>query len=305
MSRAGAEAAAGEPLVADGRETAGEGGARAYALPEKPLVVIEPSLGWMPLNLRELWAYRELLYLLLWRDVKVRYKQTVLGAAWAVIQPLSAMLLFALLFGRFAGMPSDGVAYPVFAYAGLVLWTFFANAVTHSGNSLITEARLVEKVYFPRLIIPIAAVGAGLVDYAIGSVILVVMMVLYQTALTWALLLVPFIIALGTLLAVGVGVWMAALNVKYRDIRYALPFLVQVWMFATPIIYPLSMVPGEWRWLLMANPMTGIVEAFRAAVFGREFDWVALGISAAITGAVLLYGTYTFRRMERGFTDVI
>src|SRR5205085_10522467 len=211
---------------------------------------IEPSRGWVSLKLNELWDYRELLYFLTWRDVKVRYKQTVLGAAWAIIQPLFTMLIFTLFFGRFAGVPSDGVPYPLFAYAGLLPWIFFSNAVTNSGNSLVGSANLITKVYFPRMIIPGAAVAAGLVDFAIAFGILIVLMIYYGIGFSWSLLMLPALVLLTALLALGVGMWMSALNVKYRDIRYALPFLIQLWMFASPIIYPLTIVPARWKWLL-------------------------------------------------------
>jgi lipopolysaccharide transport system permease protein len=257
------------------------------------------------LNLRDLWAYRELLYFLTWRDVKVRYKQTVLGAAWAIIQPLFTMLLFTLFFGRLAGMPSEGIPYPLFAYAGLLPWTFFANAITSSGNSLVGSANLITKVYFPRMIIPGAAVAAGLVDFALASVLLAGMMVYYGVAITANVLLLPALVLLTVLLALGVGMWMSALNVKYRDIRYALPFVVQLWMFGSPVIYPATIVPVRWRWMLDLNPLTGIIEGFRAALFGRPFDWTALGLAGTLTVLFLSYAAYDFRRMEKTFADVV
>jgi lipopolysaccharide transport system permease protein len=274
-------------------------------LPDKPLITIEPSRGWVALNLRDLWAYRELLYFLTWRDVKVRYKQTVLGAAWAVIQPLFTMLVFWLFFGQLAGMPSDGIPYPLFALAGLLPWTFFANAVTSSGNSLVGSANLITKVYFPRMIIPGAAVLAGLVDLAIAFCVLAALLVWNGPAPTAAVLLLPYLVVLLALLATGVGMWMSALNVKYRDVRYALPFLIQLWMFATPIIYPATIVPEPWRWGLALNPLTGIVEGFRSALFARPIDWTALGLSTGITTLMLVYAAYGFRRMESRFADVI
>ncbi|MCI0559447.1 MAG: ABC transporter permease, partial [Nitrososphaera sp.] len=245
-------------------------------LPEHPLITICPSPKWAALNLHDLWEYRELLYFLTWRDIKVRYKQTILGAAWAIIQPLSTMLIFTLFFGKLAGIPSEGIPYSIFAYAGLLPWTFFANAVTNSGNSLIGSANLISKVYFPRMIIPGAAVGAGLVDFAIAFTILIGLMIYYGVGVSWSLVMLPPLVLLTTLLAMGVGMWMSALNVKYRDIRYALPFMIQLWMFATPIIYPSTLVPEGWRWLLALNPLTGIIEGYRDALFGREFDWVSL-----------------------------
>jgi lipopolysaccharide transport system permease protein len=276
-----------------------------HSLPDKPLSVIEPSKSWVALNLGDLWTYRELLYFLTWRDVKVRYKQTALGAAWAIIQPLFTMLIFTLFFGKLAGVPSDGLPYPIFAYAGLLPWTFFSNAVTNSSNSLVGSANLITKTYFPRMMIPGAAVGAGLVDLAIAFIILIVLMFYYGAAIGWNILMLPVLVLLITLLATGVGMWMSALNVKYRDIRYALPFLTQLWMFVSPIIYPLSMVPEKWRWVMMLNPLTGVVEGFRSALFNRPFNWVALAFSTGITLVLVISSAYAFRRMEKDFADVI
>jgi lipopolysaccharide transport system permease protein len=274
-------------------------------LPEEPLVVIEPNKAWSALDLRDLWAFRELLYFLTWRDVKVRYKQTELGIAWAIIQPLFTMLVFTLFFGRLAGVPSDNVPYPVFAYAGLLAWTFFANAITNSGNSLVGSANLITKVYFPRMIIPGAAVAAGLVDFAIAFVILVVLMVYYGVMITWSILMFPVVVLLTTLLALGMGMWLSALNVKYRDVRFALPFLVQLWMFVSPVIYPASFLPAKFRWLLSLNPMTGIIEGYRSSLFGLPFNWIALTVSAVITLMLLIYSSYSFRRMEKSFADIV
>jgi lipopolysaccharide transport system permease protein len=274
-------------------------------VPDKPLYIIEPSKSWVALNLRDLWTYRELLYLLTWRDVKVRYKQTLLGATWAIIQPLFTMVIFTLFFGKLAGIPSNGVPYAIFAYAGLLPWTFFSNAVTNSSNSLVGSSNLITKIYFPRMMIPGAAVGAGLVDFAIAFIILIGLMIFYGVAVSLNILMLPLLVALATILATGVGMWMSALNVKYRDIRYALPFLIQLWMFLSPVIYPLSMVPEKWRWVLMLNPMTGIIEGFRSALFNWEFNWVALLLSAGITLALLVSSAYIFRRMEKNFADII
>jgi lipopolysaccharide transport system permease protein len=215
------------------------------------------------------------------------------------------MLIFTLFFGRFAGVPSDGVPYPLFAYAGLLPWIFFSNAVTNSGNSLVGSANLITKVYFPRMIIPGAAVAAGLVDFAIAFGILIVLMIYYRIAFTWSLLMLPALVLLTALLALGVGMWLSALNVKYRDIRYALPFAIQLWLFASPIIYPLTIVPARWKWLLHLNPLTGIIEGYRASLFNRDFDWMALGLSAVITLGLLAYAAYTFRRMEKSFADIV
>lgn len=277
----------------------------SQALPDFPLVSIRPGGKWVALNLRDLWSYRELLFFLMWRDIKVRYNQTVLGAAWAIIQPLFTMLTFTLFFGKLAGIASDGLPYPIFAYAGLLPWTFFSNAMTASGNSLVGNSNLITKVYFPRMIIPGAAVGAGLVDFAVAFLILIGLMAYYGIAVTWSIIIFPVLMALIALLALAIGMCMSALNVKYRDVRHVLPFLIQLWMFATPIIYPASIVPAKWRWALALNPLTGIIENGRAALFGRKFDWVALGISGVVTLILLVVSAYTFRRIEKSFADVI
>jgi len=276
-----------------------------YTLPETPVVTICPSRTWVALNLRDLWVYRDVLYFLMWRDIKVRYKQTLLGVAWALIQPLLTMLIFSLFFGKLAAIPSDGIAYPLFAYSGLVPWTFFANAVSSGGNSLIGNPSLITKVYFPRMLIPCAAVGAGLMDFAITFAFLLILMSLYGVAATWSLLMVPVLIILTTLLALGLSLWLAALNVRYRDVRYALPFLIQLGMFATPIIYPASLVPAEWRWVLALNPLAGLVEGYRSALLGREWHWLVFWISSGVTLVSFVVSAYVFRRMEKSFADVI
>jgi len=274
-------------------------------LPAEPLVTIQPSGRWGVLNLRDLWSYRELLYFLIWRDVKVRYKQTALGVAWAIIQPLFTMLIFSLFFGRLAGVPSDNIPYPVFAYAGLLPWTFFANAIGNSGNSLVGSANLITKVYFPRMIIPAAAIGAGLVDLGISFLVLIPLMIYYGVPLSASVLMFPVVIVLTALLALGVGMWLSALNVKYRDVRFALPFLIQLWMFVSPVIYPTSFLPQRWRLLFALNPMTGIIEGYRSALFGHPFNWKALTASTLITLAVLVYSSFAFRRMEKSFADIV
>jgi lipopolysaccharide transport system permease protein len=274
-------------------------------IPARPLVSIRPGGNWAAFGLFELWAYRELLFFLTLRDVQIRYKQTALGVAWAVLQPLCTMILFTLLFGRLAGFPSDGVPYPLFAFAALLPWTFFSNAVTNSGNSLVSSAHLITKVYFPRLIIPGAAVGAALVDLAIGFALLVPLMGWYGVAFKASLLALPVFVALVGLLALGVGLWASALNVKYRDVRHALPFLIQLWMYSSPIIYPLSMVPLRWRWVLVLNPLTGIIVGFRSALFGRPFDWLSIAASTVVTLAVLASALVVFRRMEKTFADIV
>ena len=266
------------------------------------LVIIEPGRKSFSFNLTELWRYRELLYFLTWRDIKVRYKQTVLGAAWAVMQPLLLMLIFNFVFARLGGFQSDNVPYPIFAYAALLPWTFFANAVTNSGNSLVGSTNLITKVYFPRVIIPAAAVAAGLVDFSIAFILLIIMMFYYHVGVHAGMLLLPVFIFLAIMLALGVGMLMSALNVKYRDVRHALPFLIQVWMFASPVMYP---VPGRWRWLFALNPMTGIIQGFRSALFEKAFDWFTLGTSAVIILLILITAVFTFNRMEKSFADVI
>ncbi len=272
---------------------------------ERPLVSIRAGGKFQGVDLKSLWDYRELLYFLTWRDVKLRYKQTLLGAAWAVIQPLFTMIIFSIFFGRLAGVPSDGIPYPLFAYAAVLPWTFFSNAVTNSGNSLVGSAYLITKVYFPRVIIPTAAVAAGLIDLMIAFGILIVLMIYYGVGVSGNLLIVPALVALTALLAVAVGMWASALNVKYRDVRYALPFAIQLWMFVTPIIYPISIAPARWRWVFILNPLAAIIEGYRSAFFGRPFDWSALAISAAITLALLVCAAAYFRSVERTFADIV
>jgi lipopolysaccharide transport system permease protein len=281
------------------------GGAAKTALPEQPLQTIRARTRWVPLDVRELWSYRELLYYLTWRDVNVRYKQTLLGAAWAILQPLATMVIFTLFFGKLAKMPSDNIPYPLFAYAGLLPWTFFSNAVTNAGNSLIVNSNLITKVYFPRMVIPGAAVAAGLVDFAVAMVTLVAMMGYYHVMPSVQVFLVIPLIALTVLGALGVGLYLAALNVRYRDIRYALPFIIQLWMFVTPIIYPTSIIPERWRWLLALNPLTGLIDGFRQALFGTAVAWHELGISVVVTFLLLTYSAFAFRSMERNFADIV
>lgn len=275
------------------------------SLPDKPVVLNEAGDSSPVIYLRELWIYRELLYFLTWRDIKVRYKQTAMGAAWAVIQPLFAMLLFALFFGLWIRVPSDGMPYLVFFYCGLLPWTFFANAVSQSSQSLILNSNLITKVYFPRAIIPAASIGAALVDLLIASVILVGLALYYGLGTTWSVLMLPALVVLAVLFSLGCGICIAALTAKYRDIRHALPFVLQLWMFLTPIIYPLSVVPAKWRWLILLNPLAGIVEGMRAALVGRGIDWSAISISVVMTFASLVVAAYVFRRIERGLADLI
>jgi lipopolysaccharide transport system permease protein len=275
-------------------------------LPETPLVTIEPSPARVALNLGVFWVYRELLYFLIWRDIKVRYKQSVLGVAWAILQPLCMMMIFTYCFGKLARIPTDGVPAPLFFFVGIVPWTFFSNALNSSSNSLIANSNLITKIYFPRLIVPVAAVGAGLLDLAIALSLLLVLLPVYHMALTWRVVMLPVLIFLTTLLASAVGIWLSALSVKYRDVRHALPFIIQLWMFASPIFYPLSLVPAKYRWwTIVLNPFAAIVEGYRASLFGRHFDWSALAVSTAVIVVLLLYFSHIFRQMEKTFADVI
>ena len=270
------------------------------------ITVIEPKTGWVPVDFREIWNYRELLYFLTKRDIKVRYKQTVLGGLWAVVQPAFTMIVFTLFFGRLAQMPSDGLPYPIFVYAGLLPWTYFANAVSASGNSLVGSANLITKVYFPRIVVPASAALAGLLDFFIALFVLAALMIYYQFVPGWGILLFPFLVGLTFLCAVGVGLWLSALNVQYRDIRYAIPFLIQVWMFVSPVIYPVSLVKGNYQWLLALNPMGGVIHAYRASLLGHQpIDWQLLTLSALMIFAIFLGGLYYFRRMEKVFADVV
>ena len=270
------------------------------------LSVIEPKKGRIPIDFGEIWNYRELLYFLTKRDIKVRFNQTVLGGLWAIIQPLFTMLVFTLFFGKLAKMPSEGVPYPIFVYAGLLPWTYFANALTASGNSLVGNANLITKVYFPRIIITASASLSGLIDFAIAMIVLGLLMIYYQFLPGVAILLFPFLVGLTFLCAVGVGLWLSALNVEYRDIRYAIPFLVQLWLFVSPVIYPVSLVSKKYQWLLALNPMGGVIDAYRASLLGhRPIDWTLLAISTVMIFGILVSGLYYFRRMEKTFADVI
>jgi lipopolysaccharide transport system permease protein len=270
------------------------------------VTVIEPTRGWSSLRLGELWAFRELFYHLLWRDVKVRYKQTALGAAWAILQPLLTMLVFSVFFGALAGLPSDGVPYPLFAYVALVPWTFFANGLTLSSNSLVSNQALLRKVYFPRLLVPIAAIASGVIDFVIAFVVLVGMVLWFGRIPTANVLWLPVFLLLALVTALGAGVWFSALNVRYRDMQYVVPFVVQVWLYSTPIVYPASIVPAEWRTLYAVNPMVGVVEGFRWALLGTgQRPGAMVGVSAIVATALLLSGLFVFRRMERTFADVV
>jgi lipopolysaccharide transport system permease protein len=275
-------------------------------LDELPITVIRPSRGWRALDLRELWNYRELTYFLVWRDIKVRYKQTALGASWAIIQPFFTMVIFSLFFGRLAGVPSDDLPYPVFSFAALVPWTFFATGLTMSANSLVQSQELLKKVYFPRLAIPLAPIVGGLVDFALAFVVLLGMMWFYGIVPGWGLLFVPPLLLLALVTSLGVGLWLSALNVQYRDVRYAVPFLVQIWLFATPIAYPSSLLDDPWRTVYAVNPMVGVVEGFRWALLGADTaPGPMILVSSVVAVVILAGGALYFRRMERTFADVV
>lgn len=270
-----------------------------------PTIIIEPTRSWLSFKLRDIWQYRELLYFLTWRDVKVRYKQTVIGFLWAIIQPFSKMVVFSIIFGTLAKMDSEGFPYPIFLYAGLLPWQFFASAVSRSGESVVGSANLIQKVYFPRLIIPIASVGACLVDFAISFIILIVLMFYYSIIPTLSIFMVLPLVLATIFTALGVGMLISALNVAYRDFRYVLPFLVQIWMFLTPVIYPTRIIPENWRWFILLNPMAGIVDAYRSAILGKPFEWGNLAISMGMAVVIFLCGLMYFRKTERYFADII
>lgn len=268
-----------------------------------PMVSIRARSGWQLLPVRDLWAFRELLLFLVWRDLKVRYKQTALGVAWVILQPLAATLIITLFMGRFAELSKGlSVPYPLYVYSGMLPWTFFANSVNLSSNSLISSSSLISKVYFPRLLIPTASVGAGLMDFSVGFLVMGAMMIYYGVALSWSLLLLPILMVLLALLALSVGLTMSALSVRYRDVRYVLPFVVQLWFFATPVFYATTKLP---RFLVEWNPVTGLLGAFRAILTGAPFEPRALAIAVGLTGLMLLFGLWNFRRLERDFADVI
>ncbi len=269
-------------------------------------VLIRPISGWVPIDLRELWEYRELLYFLTWRDIKVRYKQTALGMAWVVLQPLFLMLIFTLFFGRLVGIPSDGIPYPIFTYTALLPWQLFSRALNEGSVSLIANERIITKTYFPRIIVPISAVLSSLVDFVIGLVALVGFVLFYGMQPGIAILGLPVFVLLAVIAALGVSFWLAALNVVYRDVRYLLPFLTQVWMFATPIIYPASVIPEAWRFLYGMNPMAGVIEGFRSSLLGKASSFDAMvGVSAIISAGVFIGGLFYFRKAEQSLADVI
>jgi lipopolysaccharide transport system permease protein len=273
---------------------------------EPHVTIFRPEKGWVSLELRTLWQYRELLYFLIWRDVKVRYKQTVLGGAWAIIQPFFSMVVFTIFFGRLAKIPSDGIPYPIFSYAALVPWTFFANGLTQSANSLVSNSNLIQKVYFPRLAIPLATVLSGGVDFALAFVLLVAMMLYYGIVPTMNIVWLPLFLLLALVTALGVGLWLSAMNVEYRDIRYVVPFLTQLWLFASPVAYPSSLLSEPWRTIYGLNPMVGVVEGFRWALLGSNAAPGPMVLASSLAACViLLSGAFYFRRMEKTFADTV
>jgi len=271
-----------------------------------PATLIKPSRGWVLPQIRDVWAYRELLYFLVWRDLKVRYKQAVLGVLWAVIQPFFLMVIFSIFFGKLAKIPSDGIPYPIFAYAALLPWSYFAQSLNACSNSLVGNSHLITKVYFPRLVIPISSVLSGLVNFGISFSILLAMMFYYQIIPTLSVLLLPFLILATMATALGAGLWFSALNVQYRDVRFAISFLIQFWFFATPVVYPSSLVPGIWRSFYGLNPMVGVVEGFRGALLGKgQIIGPMFAVSIIVIVFLLISGIFYFRRMEKGFADVV
>ena len=278
----------------------------SHAMGAVPVTIIEPSRGWLALDFKELWDYRELLYFLIWRDVKVKYKQTIIGAAWAILQPFMTMIIFTLVFKNIADISSEGIPYPIFAYTALLPWNLFSGALNRSTVSLVQQVGLISKIYFPRLIMPLSATIAGIVDFAIAFVVLVGMMFWYGVIPTLAVLSLPLFITIALVAAISVGLWLAALNVRYRDIGHALPFLIQMWMFASPVAYPVGVIPEKWRLLYSLNPLVGVIEGFRWALLGKESpDFVVIAVSTIAMMALLFGGIVYFKRTERTFADLI
>jgi len=281
----------------------GQTKARVETQPQ--ITIIAPRRAWWTMRLGELWQYRELLYFLAWRDIKVRYKQALLGILWALIQPFLRMIVFTIVFGRLAGIDSEGIPYAVFVYAGLLPWGLFADAVTRSGRSLVTGAAIVRKAYIPRLIMPVASASSTLLDYGISFIILLGLIVHYGLPIHISLLMILPLTFLALLIALGVGLFASALNAAYRDVQHIIPFLIQIWMFLTPVIYPVSALPTQYKWILLLNPMTGVIAAYRAAILGAAMPWNQLGISVGITAILLTTGLLFFRSMDRFFADVL
>ncbi len=272
---------------------------------DRPVYHIAASRGWVPVSLGELWEFRELFGMLVWRQISVRYKQTVLGVAWALIQPVMTMVVFSVFFGRLAGIPTDGVPYPVFAFCALLPWQLFALSMAEASNSVVANQHMLTKVYFPRLLLPLAAIALGLVDFALSFAVLAVLMLWYGMVPGWPLLSLPLWTLLAVMTCVAVSLWFAALNVRYRDVRYTLPFLTQLWLFATPVAYPTSIVPQAWRTLYALNPMVGVVDGFRWALVGGPWPGVTVFVSATAVAMLLVGGLFYFRRTERTFADVV
>jgi len=272
----------------------------------KHKTVIKPPSGWLSLDLQEVWAYRELLFLLAWRDISVRYKQSVVGIGWAIIQPVMTMIIFSIIFGKFAKLPSEGVPYPVFAFCALLPWNYFARSLTDSSDSLVGSSHLVTKIYFPRLILPLSKVFVGLIDFSVAFIVLIILMVFYGISPTSAVFFLPFFILIAMISALGIGLWLTALNVKYRDIKYIVPFLTQFWMYASPVAYSTTLVPEKWQWLYGLNPLVGVIEGFRWALLGKSSpDLTMLFISLTIISFLLFSGIYYFKKMEKMFADII
>ncbi len=272
-----------------------------------PVVIIKPSKGWVGLRLNDLWIYRELVYFLSWRDIKVRYKQSVLGILWAILKPFMAMVVFTIFFGNFANIPSDGLPYPIFSYTATLPWELFAASLGVASRSMVSNSNMVSKIYFPRLIIPLASVMSSVIDFFIGFTILIGMMIFYKITPTVAILWLPLLILLALITALGVGFWTSALMVRYRDVGYIMPFVANLWMYLTPVVYPSSMIPEKWRLVFALNPMTGVVEGFRFALLGttQSVSWGMILISSLIAVLVLISGMFYFRRMEKQFADMI
>jgi lipopolysaccharide transport system permease protein len=301
-----------EPVMAEEPTAATQqslvtGSAPSISGQSSPIVtLIQPSRGWVSLKIHELWEYRELLYFLTWRDIKVRYKQTVLGAAWAIIQPFFTMVVFSLFFGKLAKVPSDGIPYPIFTYAALVPWTFFAYGLSQSSDSLVGSANLIKKVYFPRLVVPISGVISGVVDFVLAFIILLGMMFYFGIAPTWNVVWLPLLLLLALVTALGAGLWLSTMNVQFRDVRYTVPFLIQFWLFATPIAYPSSLLSEPWRTIYGINPMTGVVEGFRWALLGTDTaPGPIIAVSSLVALVLLISGAFYFRRMEKTFADIV
>ena len=287
-------------------ERPAEGAPAAAQLAPRPYVLIRPRHGWSALNFRELWKYRDLLWILAGRDVKLRYKQTALGITWVVLQPLVGAVIFAVIFGQFGKLPSDGHPYLLFVFSGLLPWNYFAGALQRAGNSLLTDSRLVSKVYFPRLFIPVASTAAVLIDFAVTLAVFGVLMLVYRVPLTWHILALPFFLLLTTVVAVGASLWLSAFNVQYRDFMYALPFLIQVWMYVSPVVYATSIVPARWQTLFSLNPAVGFIEGFRWSLLGSSTLTPQMVINSMIGGLLVFFsGAYIFQRVERGFADVL